>query len=345
MNSGHADSLTRDQGPDGTSGTVQALLPVIDATMAQRIIEKLPEEAFQLIIREAYLFRAGQVIFEGMGKARSRHETVSASRPPFLILRKAGTRETFAASLESANSDLALYERAVKRNADAMMQLQKCAESHIEKWLRENDETYYSGLVSETLVGDWRRCVSRLETRLGEFIKAVGCARNSMVGTLPDRHGVRRLSEVSRTAIKDAARIGGIVAREVMATNGIADARDRHLRNTAFADSFPRLPAFDFAAHLEEATVLPVSFLQEQFGKIMDRCRELREVGLPALLEAVRQAETKHAAIKESYLVNVWKALREFALTHYVDEADLNEVAQATELMLERGQIAVATGS
>jgi len=342
-----SEPADRTAGPNGGASALPwaepPALTVLDPATTGRLIDDLPEETFKLIVREAYLFRAGQIIVQGMQEAKARHELVSASRPPFLVLRRSGTRDAFTAELESATADCALFEGALRRNADAMKRLRQCAEVQIERWLRENDEAYYSGLVSESLVGDWRRCLTRLETGLGDFIAALGCARNSLVASMADTAGVRRVSEVSRKAIDQAARMGDTLAREVMATNGLADARDRHLQGTAFAATFPRLPSFDFYASLDEAAGLPVSFLQEQFGRILERCQELRSVGLPALLQQVEQAETNHAAVKKSYLLGIWQGLRDFALEHYVEDADLQEVAKATEQMFEQGRFVAAT--
>jgi len=314
--------------------------PVLNSDATQRLVAALPDDTFQLIVREAYLFRAGQIIFQAMNEAKARHELVTASRPPFLAFRRPETKEAFATNLASASQDLALYERAVKRNAAAMKRLRQCAELHIEDWLRENDATYRSGLVSETLVADWHRCLARLESELSEFITAVGCARNSIVSTSADAKGNRFASELSRKAIARAATAGTLLANDVAATNALADERDRHLEGTACESTFPRLPTFDFAASLQEAFGLPVSLLQERFGLILERCDELRSAGLPALLQQVRQAEEQHTAVKDSYLVGVWQALREFSLAHYVDEQDLNDVAKATEQMFEQGAFA-----
>jgi hypothetical protein len=312
----------------------------IDSTATQSLVAALPEDTFQLIVREAYLFRAGQLILDAMTEAKARFDAVSASRPPFFVLRRPETKEAFQAAFETSSQDLSLYTRALQRNADAMKRLRKCAELHIEDWLRENDTTYYSGLVSESLVADWRRCLARLDTEIDDFTRALGCARNSLVAPRLDADGNRYVSDVSRESIERAADVGALLATDVAATNALADERDRFLHGTAFASEFPRLPAFDFAHSLREATGLPVPFLQQEFGKIMERCSELRAVGLPSLLAQVAQAEAQHTAVKEGYLVGVWQALREFCLAHYVDEKDLNEVAQATEQMFERGAFA-----
>ncbi len=314
--------------------------PALNTDATQRLIGALPEDTFELIVREAYLFRAGQIILQAMSEAKARRDLVDSSRPPFLVFRRPETKDAFNASLAGAAEDLSLYERAVKRNAEAMKGLRKSAELHIEGWLRENDATYYAGLVSEALVADWHRCLARLESELNDFIAAVGCARNSLVASQADAKGVRFASKLSRKGMVRAAELGALLANDVTAANALADERSRHLQGTAFEATFPRLPTFDFAASLEEAVVLPVSFLQQQFGLIVERCQELRATGLPALLQQVRQAEQQHTAVKESYLVGVWQALRDFSLAHYVEDHDLNDVARATEQMFERGGLA-----
>ena len=303
----------------------------------KQLVAALPEDTLQLIVREAYLFRAGEIILQAMNEAKERHAEVVSSRPPFLAVRRAGTKEAFRTNLTAAKQDLSLYESAVKRNADAMRRLRKCAELHIEDWLRQNDPVYYAGLVSESLVADWHRCLARLETELADFIRAVGCARNALVSSRPNAQGVFFLSEVSRKAMLRAAEIGGLLATDVAATNGLAAERDQHLQGTAFESAFPRLPSFDFAASLKEAAGRPVPFLQQQFDLMLQHCEELRTAGLPALLQQVRAAEGQHAAVKESYLVGVWQGLRKFALAHHVDEQNLNDVALATEEMFEDG--------
>ncbi len=309
----------------------------LDNDATKSLVEALPEDTLQLIVREAYLFRAGEIILQAREEAKARHEQVSSTRPPFFALRRAETKDAFNANLEAVAQDLSLYDKAAKRNADAMKRLRKCAELHIEDWLRENDATYHAGLVSETLVADWHRCLVRLDTGLSEFITAIGSARNALVSSSADAKGVRYVSDISRKAIMQAAEMGALLAAEVAATNALADERDRNLAGTAFESAFPRLPAFDFAASLREAAAMPVSFLQQEFTKIMERCDELRSVGLPALLQQVQQAETQHAAVKDSYLVGVWQSLRVYAIAHYVDENDLNHVARETEDMFEQG--------
>ena len=314
-----------------------APVPSIDTDATQRLVAALPEDTFQLIVREAYLFRAGQIILKAIDEAKARHEEVASTRPPFLVFRRAETKDAFNSSLASANEELSLYARALKRNADAMKRLRKCAELHIEDWLRQNDATYYAGLVSESLVADWHRCLVRLESELVDFIAAVGFARNSLVSSQADASGIRYVSDISRKTIARAAELGALLATEVAATNALADERDRNVLGTAFESSFPRLPTFDFAASMQEAIGLPVPLLQQKFGEVLAHSDELRAVGLPALLQQVQQAEAQHTAVKDSYLVGVWQALREFALAHYVDDHDLNAVAQATEKMFEQG--------
>jgi hypothetical protein len=308
-------------------------LQALDPAATEKIMTALPEETFQLIVREAYLFRASEIIQKAQAEAKAKEEEVRATRPPFLILRRGETKDAFQANLAAAEQDLSLFEKAARRNADAMKKLRKFAELHLEACLRENDPVYYSGLVSEALVADWHRCVTRLTANLKEFISEVGSARNSLVNAQLDANGIRIASDVSRKAIYRAAELGELLVREVAATTQLAAERDQQLHGTAFAAEFPRLPEFDFAGTLRQAAELPVSLLQEQFTLLLQRCDELRDQGLPQLLKKVAEAETQHTAVKESYLLGVWQALRQYALDHYVQNEDLQEVAKATEEM------------
>jgi len=311
--------------------------PSLAPEATEQLVAGLPEDTLQLIVREAYLFRAGEVILQARQEAKERHDLVAASRPPFLAFRRSATKEAFKSNLESVSGDLSLYENALKRNATAMKRLRKCAELHIEDWLRQNDAVYYAGLVSEELVADWHRCLVRLESELTDFILAVGCARNALVSSRPNAKGDILLSDVSRKAFSRAAEVGTLLVADVAATNALAEERDRHLQNTAFEGAFPRLPSFDFATSLKEAAGLPVPLLQQKITAILQHCDELRAVGLPALLQQVKDAETQYSAVKEGYLVGVWQALRQYAIERYVDENDLNEVARDTEVMFEDG--------
>ena len=84
--------------------------PSLDANATQTLVAALPEDTFQLIIREAYLFRAGQLILDAMTEAQARHEAVNASRPPFFVLRRPETKDAFKASLEATTHDLSLSQ-------------------------------------------------------------------------------------------------------------------------------------------------------------------------------------------------------------------------------------------
>ena len=324
----------------GETGSEESALPwqisqpaTIDQKAAQRLIAALPEDTFQLIIREAYLFRAGQIILAALDDAKSRREQVSATRPPFLAFRGAAAKEAFQENLTLAGENLSLYQGAMKRNAAAMLRLRKLAESPVEAWLRHNDATYCAGLAAESLAADWHRCLARLEAELAEFLTAVGSARNSLVAAAPDAAGVRYASRISCASIASAGKLGEVLTKDVSATNTLAEERDRQLRGTTFENSFPRLPTFDFAWSLKEAAQLPIAILQQHFTTVLARCAELSAVGLPALVEQVKQAEERHTAVKQGYLGGVWQALREYSLKHYVSDTDLNEVARVTEQM------------
>ena len=314
--------------------------PVRHPDATQHLIASLPEKTLQLVVREAYLFRAGRRMLEELNAAQARHHAAAANRPSFFSLRRPETKEAFAARLNQTREELSHLALAVQHNADARDRLRHCAEAPVEHWLRENDATFYSGLVSETLVADWHRCLARLDSELAEFTRAVESARQTLVSPNSPSSAQQFISDFSRKAILHAGEVGAKLAGEITAANALADEHDWSLEGTAFASTLPRLPNFEIAGSLKESVGLPGPFLQQQFGKILARCGELQKILLPTLLQQSRLIEAQHAAVKATHLAGIWQGLREFALAHYVEERNLDEVAQATEQMFDQGAFA-----
>ncbi|MSU22368.1 MAG: hypothetical protein EXS32_00940 [Opitutus sp.] len=97
--------------------------PVLTTAATQRLIASLPENIFQLVVREAYRFRAGRLILQAMNEALSRHDLLAARRPPFFGFRRPGTKEAFVASLNLTDHEFSLWADAAKHNAEAMSRL------------------------------------------------------------------------------------------------------------------------------------------------------------------------------------------------------------------------------
>src|SRR3954469_13208042 len=83
-------------------------IPSLDTEGTERVVAALPDETFQLIVREAYLFRAGQILMKALDEAKARRDEVSSTRPPFLLLRRSETKDAFQANLTAANDDFSL---------------------------------------------------------------------------------------------------------------------------------------------------------------------------------------------------------------------------------------------
>ena len=316
--------------------------PEFSADEAKALFDALPARVLDLVEREAYLSRAAALLDEGATAASNRLSEAQDQKPSFLAAFGSSERADYDARLKSLEADLSLINRAVTRNQDAMKRLRKVAESRIEHWLRENDASYRRGLVCEALVADWFRAITRLEAGLADFITTVGAARNSLVGdqASTDNPATRKIGDVGRAALLQAARVGAALATEIRSTNQIAEERDQKLVDTVFdTGPFPRLPYFDYEKLVKEALTLPVAQLQPQFDRVLSECQNLSRAGLPALIQEVCAAEQKHSAVKQSYMLSVWRHLHDYAVAHCVVDNELDAVASDTERLYLDGKI------
>lgn len=179
-----------------------------------------------------------------------------------------------------------------------------------------------------------------MDSELDNFARTVGNARQSLLSPGSNSSASQLISDASRQAIIRASDLGATLAQGITTANAVADEHDWSLQGSAVTCTLPRLPNFHVAGSLHEAIGLPGPFLPQQFGKILERCVELHSVVLPAARQQARQAEMHHAAARASYLSGIWQSLREFSLKHYVDDHDLQEVAQATGQMFDQGAFA-----
>ena len=314
--------------------------PALDSVATQCLAEALPESMFQLVVREAYLFRAGQAILNAMKKAKAPWRRPTAKRPPFPAFRRHVPPKACSANLASADLEVAGLAVALECNTATRNRLRQSVELPIVGWLRANDEAYYAEVVVSSLEAEWRSGLTRFDAQLTEFTSAIATARNSLVRSQSEVSGPRFASTVDAGDIARAAKAGAILVSEAAATNARAAERDRQIAGAAREAALPRLPAFDFTNSLQEAAVLPVPFLHRHFGIILEHCEELRAVGLRPLRQQAQQLEAQHVKVKEAHLDRVWQALREFALQRYVDDVAMDEVVQATEQMVATGAFA-----
>lgn len=289
--------------------------------------QNAPEDIQDILIREAYLARAAEILVTKQEENKQEKEKVDATRPPFMVVRKQA-RVEFETRMASAESEVNFFARALAQNESAMENLRKSARRQLEVWLRNHDTTYMSGLACEQFLSDWRNAIELVSSIMLDFIKSIGEARNLMVtGYDKERqtYTAQALESLNR-----AVKVGAALEADTASVNLIAEKHDETFRGTIFDNPFPRLPIFAAEHHTANAQNRPIGTLQKHFDRIKGYYEELNQQGIPALNEAIAKAEQRQRAVQDSYMTTLWEGLRQEARKS-VEEEQLAEVVKETE--------------
>lgn len=303
----------------------------------QTFFANMPEEIKDLLIREAYMATAAQLIGERQKENRELLAQAEATRPPFLMAWRKDLVAGYKASVAAAASEVDEFAKALAQNERALENLRHAARRELELWLRHHDTTYQQGLANEQFVADWRNAIALVQKILLDFIQSVGEARNLMVSGYN-----REMNEHTPHAtevLQKAVKIGDALEEDMASVNVLAEEHDNRFRGTVFENPFPRLPLFAAGEITENAIKRPIARLQQHFDRIKLYCEELSLVGITALSAAIDRAEKRHTAQQGSYMTTLWAGLSVLAQQH-VDPNLLSETVKETEERFIRGDYA-----
>jgi hypothetical protein len=273
--------------------------------------------------------RSRELLSVARDEASVTHQQTVNSRPSLLAFRPS-EKAAYNTAVETAKRDLLEYQTALTRNETALNALRNWAEQQIEHWLRNNDEVYQTGLASTRFVEDWKRAVVLLNTRLCEFVEAVGGARNSIVSGYDKE--TNALSAGGETSLWVAAAAAGRLQSELDSVNKIAEIRNLMLEGTVFEGApFPLLVKPDYRQTLMDVFDLSLPDAQATFDKILTDTEAMAKSGLRQFSEQVDTAAKLQVEKQSSYVISIWKLLHEYARKHKLDEEKLEEVVLDTE--------------
>lgn len=314
-------------------------LPVIEFRPydIQTFFANMPEEVKDLLIREAYMAKAAQMIGERQEENRKLLAQAEAARPPLLLAWRKEVMARYKASVAAAASEVDEFAKALAQNERAMENLRHSARRELELWLRNHDTTYQQGMANEQFVADWRNAVALVRKILLDFIQSVGEARNIMVSGY--KRETNEHSPQAAELLLRAVKIGNALEEDMASVNLLAEEHDKRFRGTVFENPFPRLPVFAAGELTNNAIKRPIALLQQHFDRIKRYCEELCVVGIAALSAAIDQAEKRHTAQQDSYMTTLWAGLSVLA-QQQVDPNLLSDKVRETEERFMRGEYA-----
>jgi hypothetical protein len=314
-------------------------LPVIEFRPydIETFFANMPADIKELLIREAYMAKAAQMIGERQKENLEHLAQAKAAKPSVLLAWKKDVMARYQANVAAAAAEVDEFAKALAQNERAMENLRHAARRELELWLRNHDTTYQQGLASEQFVADWRNAVSLVQKILLDFIQTVGEARNLMVSGYKSTTN-EHTPQAAEMLLK-AVRIGNALEEDMASVNLLAEEHDRQFLGTVFENPFPRLPVFAAGELTATAIKRPIARLQQHFDRIKLYCEELSSVGIAALTAAIDQAQKRHTAQQNSYMTTLWAGLSLLA-QQQVDPNLLSEMVRETEERFLRGEYA-----
>lgn len=286
-------------------------------------------ELQDLFARGAYLEHNIKQLEQKRQKQVARLEIVRETQPPFLFLRPKPTREVFKGAAATAKVELEAVDQALITNSRLRDYVFKQSEVMLESWMRTHCAEYRIGLVSERFTADWKIAITRFESYVDVFIRALGSARNTAAAGYDRTRKV--FSMATYEEIKDAHAAALRVEQEIVATNAIAEEHGNMLGKTVFNDPMPRLVHEDYAGVVSRIVGLSADVAQAEFDRVIAACEDLMTREMDALRLRVEESARRHTSRTQSYVHEAWSQLHAYAMAHSVETDKLEMVVAQTE--------------
>jgi hypothetical protein len=283
----------------------------------------LPDDLVAYLRSEAYATLCRRGLIEALDELEKQKQEVLATKPPFGMLAPKSAREAFQTSLRAVLDTEEGLRRRIAQLAPIDAWLEPIIPQSLHKYLitTNADYQYYNGICEAVKL--WEYQVNALaekglalarDTRgVAEAIGAAGGARGLRLTRVEAMAVLRATVVATALELSDlaqtASRVTQLSADELPATARLPEVPQ--FRNVAWVDRLDTLAPGAATAELAACEAEARAFVRE---------------GVKGLLQ---KAASTHAAcqqLRKEYLQACWQEAREHALSHYVQERDLDEV-------------------
>jgi hypothetical protein len=295
---------------------------------ADKIVEVLPEDLQDLIVREAFVRRRREEVETALAGKRQEQTGFSQTRPSFLAFRK-GAKESFASAEHKLQDEIARLEQA---GANCALILEKCdrtIQAQVREFLEAQTPAFRQAHAAEKLLPEWEQAIGLYRGALKQFITALGIARNQMASGYDRKAG--RFAKGALEAFDGAIAAARRVEAEIATANQIAKRHRESLgEDTTGLPTLPLVPNPGLArevAALKEGTLEAAA---GEIGAMLDESEKMHADGVPAFLEDLARVQAGHEASRKRNVLGPLAEIRAMA-DSAVDPARMDEVIAAME--------------
>ncbi len=280
---------------------------------------ELGESTLGLLRDEAYVFLCRSAVQEHLEVIEREKANLANTRPPFGLLARKETRESFAKSLRSAEESEASLRDNLARIVRLDDWLRPLIRGNLVTYLREASADFDRFPQMGQWLDEWERALQELPDVLIAFARDMRLLRDALRATTSNRNCAQELAVVREIAgrVEERhtrfARAGAAVVAHA-AHLGLTDFRLPNLlelRRVAWVSRLSVMP-------LEQAA-LEVTRVEAEVRAFLNGGLQLTEAGLNASREQCEEAQ-------EGFLQSYWDQLRAHALAHYVEEGDVDQI-------------------
>ena len=234
------------------------------------------------------------------------------------------------AELDDARKHDVVLRDASRFAQKTLDELRAKLEVALEDFLRVASGEYQKGMRGQRYFADLYRAIDRLDLRLRNIRRGIGDARNCISGGYDPQRGVYR--DHARKSLETAAVFGEELEEDIGFFDSLVEAHLQTVEATHFARvKLPRFNDFPYKSFVLEQLNVPAHIAQTRLDTMLEECDELHRTGLDRLRDSITQAEKEHVASGESFVLNYWSILRDYARVNWVREDQLEMFMESLE--------------
>jgi hypothetical protein len=281
---------------------------------------ELSKATLELLRDEAYVILCRETVQDSLQSLEQEKVRLVNSRPPFGVLAGKKTRDAFESSVRTTDEAAAALRTRLTRITRYETWLQRCIRRDLAAYLNAVSAEYQRIGLVKRLLDEWEQCVTRL-------------LPDTLVAYAREMRGLRQAgAEVGRGEQPFAHELAVLreIAVRVEAQHDqlaqISATVNTHALETALVDArVPPLPQFRRTMWVDWLGTIPLGHAIAEITRAESEVRAFLN-GMQPIVGRLQASRVACVQRQEYYLQQYWEQLRAHALSHWVEERDVDEV-------------------
>ncbi|HVS53935.1 MAG TPA: hypothetical protein VHD62_16385 [Opitutaceae bacterium] len=277
---------------------------------------EIPETTVQLLRDEAYAALCRVALSDALAELERDKASVSDTRPPFGVLARKETRETYARSMRAVLDHAADVRGQLSQIEAIEAKLRPLVRAAVAEYLAAASDDYSRFRQILARLHDWERTFQALPEVLLGFARDVRGVRLAATGGVK---GVQELAVLREMAARLEQHDRELIIIEQALEEVVTTELRREIR-------LPVLPDFHYLAWVGKLAAQSVEQIVAETTRVEAEIRRFLADGAETALARLEASRGVCLQLESQFLDTYWAQLRMHARAHYVEERDVDEV-------------------